>query len=183
MTTKQNHELLSALVDGELKGEELDHALALLASEDALSTMKRYQLASDVMQGYTMPMQVDLSSRLKDIIAEEPAYAIEQKKAAKIIAFPTRYFKQVSSLAVVASVGALAVLGVLSQPEQAFSPTVQTAAYTVGTEVKSDHASSNRWTVSEPEVEERLNTYLVDHNEYAGSSVFSYARVVSYETE
>jgi sigma-E factor negative regulatory protein RseA len=183
MTTKQNHELLSALIDGELKGDELDHALALLASDDALSTMKRYQLASDVMQGYTIPMQVDLSSRLQDIIAEEPSYAIEKKNTAKIIAFPTRYFKQVSSLAVAASVGALAVLGVLTQPEQSFSPAVQTAAYTVNSELKPENASSNRWTVAEPEVEERLNTYLVDHNEYAGSSVFSYARVVSYETE
>ncbi|EMR12478.1 Anti sigma-E protein RseA, partial [Methylophaga lonarensis MPL] len=44
--------------------------------------------------------------------------------------------------------------------------------------------TGNRWTVAEQEVEDRLNTYLVDHNEYAGTSgVFSYGRVVSYGTE
>ncbi|HDZ15836.1 MAG TPA: anti-sigma factor, partial [Methylophaga aminisulfidivorans] len=41
-----------------------------------------------------------------------------------------------------------------------------------------------RWTVGEGEVEDRLNDYLVDHNEYAGAAgLFSYARVVSYGEE
>lgn len=45
-------------------------------------------------------------------------------------------------------------------------------------------SQSNRWTVAEPEIEDRLNNYLVDHNEYVGTSgMFSYGRVVSYGTE
>jgi sigma-E factor negative regulatory protein RseA len=71
----------------------------------------------------------------------------------------------------------------MTQPEnQLISTPMQTAAYEVVNEVSSNTASANRWTVNEPEVQERLNTYLVDHNEYAGASgVFSYARVVSYD--
>lgn len=185
MMTVNLNEQLSALVDGELQGEQLDQVLhSLKTDKQAQLQLQRYQHTSDVLNGFTSkPHYTDLSARLTLALEDEPTYTVSAKPKAKVLPFPSHLWKQVSGLALAASVGALAVVGVMTQPEnQLVSPAVQTAAYEVKSTVQPQLASSNRWTVSEPEVEERLNTYLVDHNEYAGASgVFSYARVVSYD--
>jgi sigma-E factor negative regulatory protein RseA len=184
--TVEHKEMLSALVDGTLSSAEIDKAIALLSEDpQAKQQFLRYQQASDVMNGYTASGElVDISSQVSLAIAKEPSHAVSTAKhQAKLLQFPTKFWKQTAGLAVAASVGALAVVGVMTQQsvtpqglmtpvakvEQTASPTTQMAS------------SSNRWTVGEPEVEDRLNNYLVDHNEYAGASgLFSYARVVSY---
>ena len=52
MTVNQN-ELLSALVDGELQGEELNQALDLLLTDkQARAQFQRYQLASDTRTSF-----------------------------------------------------------------------------------------------------------------------------------
>jgi sigma-E factor negative regulatory protein RseA len=186
MTAKQN-ELLSAFVDGELDSQELDELLALIDSdENARAEYQRYQLSSDVLRGYTNRSQpVDLTSRISAALADEPTYQQTTRRPRKAIVsvIPDWFWKQTAGLAAAASVGALAVIGVLNlSPGAATSELVQ-AEPSVQTQTASA-GSPNRWTVGEEEVEERLNNYLVEHNEYAGASgLFSYARVVSYGEE
>lgn len=185
MTAKQQ-ELLSAFVDGELNEQELDELLALMNIDDARAEFMRYQLSSDVMHGYnSYSKPVDLTQRLGAALADEATHSAETSKSpkAKVLTFPDWFWKQTAGLAAAASIGALAVIGVMNQPQTALTPQlaevepVQPAAETA-------LAASNRWTVGEREVEDRLNNYLVDHNEYAGASgFFSYARVVSYGEE
>jgi len=186
MMTVNYNEKLSALVDGELRGEELSQTLLLLKTDaQAQQQLQRYQNTRDVLHGFTSkPFHADFSTRLAEALDNEPHYSINSKPKAKVIPLTSQLWKQVSGLAIAASVGALAVVGVMTQPQNQLVPvsTVQTAAYDAPKTIESKLANGNRWTVSEPEVEERLNTYLVDHNEYAGASgVFSYARVVSYD--
>lgn len=183
MTVNQN-ELLSALVDGELQGKELDDALQLVnISEQARQQLQQYQYASDVLHGRRV-QNVDLVSRISESLKDEAEFSTVAgiKETAKILTFPKQFWKQAASLAVAASVGALAVVGVMNQPENQLVPNVQTAHVEIETTPMVVAKTSARWTVGEQEVEERLNSYLVDHNEYAGASgVFSYARVVSYD--
>ncbi|KKN10162.1 hypothetical protein LCGC14_1039350 [marine sediment metagenome] len=187
MTANQN-ELLSALVDGELKGEELQQALQLLSTNDiARVQFQRHQLISDALHGHvTKSRTVDLTQRIADALLDEPALALPTKDKASVIPFPTQFWKQASGLALAASVGALAVIGVMNQSQNQLTPTNVNALASVesiptAAPVRVAQAG-DRWTVGEPEVEDRLNTYLVNHNEYAGASnVFSYARVVSYD--
>jgi sigma-E factor negative regulatory protein RseA len=81
-----------------------------------------------------------------------------------------------------ASVGALAVVGVFQQ-QNGFD-NLPVASVVANESPATLVSQSNRWTVAEPEIEDRLNNYLVDHNEYVGTSgMFSYGRVVSYGTE
>ncbi|MDQ7073382.1 MAG: hypothetical protein Q9N32_07980 [Gammaproteobacteria bacterium] len=97
---------------------------------------------------------------------------------------PTPFWKQVTGLAVAASVGALAVVGVLTQPQNELLTDTPVAAVETANQVITVAQTGARWTVDEPEIESRLNNYLLDHNEQTGSSgVFSYARVVSYGAE
>lgn len=184
MTAKQQ-ELLSAFVDGELNEKELDQLLALMDSDDnARADYLRYQFSSDVIRGYTNRSRpVDLTSRISTALKEEPAHqqAEPGKQKNRVLTLPNWFWKQTAGLAAAASIGALAVVGVMNQPQNTVTPElVQAEPVQQQTAV----AASNRWTVGEQEVEDRLNNYLVDHNEYAGASgLFSYARVVSYGEE
>lgn len=182
MTTAQK-ELLSALVDGELKGAELTQALTLLEENDEFrSQWQRYQYNQDLMQGKVIGSNIDLVSSVSAAIANEPAHEQEIQKAA-VIPFPKQFWKQAAGLAMAASVGAVAMVSVISQPQQQIVPVAPIAVAEVPqTRQQLAEVKSNRWTVGEPEVEQRLNDYLVDHHEYGGTSgVFSYARVVAYE--
>lgn len=183
MTANQN-ELLSALVDGELKGNELDQALQLLSTSDqARAQFQRHQLVSDVLHGHVSHNRtVDLTGRIADALLDEPAISLTPKHKALVIPFPSQFWKQATGLALAASVGAIAVMGVMNQSQSQFMPVTAVASIEDPAESMMVAQTSNRWTVGEQEVEERLNTYLVNHNEYAGASnVFSYARVVSYD--
>lgn len=176
--TAKNNALLSAFVDGELSMQELDALLEMINTDgQARADYLRYQNTSDAMHGYLGGrMPVDLSQRISAALDDEAALSVPAFKA-RVLAFPRRVWKQGASLAAAASIGALAVVGVMNQPVGS-DMTELAAAQPVTLE------SSNRWTVGEAEVEERLNNYLVDHNEYAGASgLFSYARVVSYGQE
>jgi sigma-E factor negative regulatory protein RseA len=183
--TAKRQELLSAFVDGELNSQELDELLALMSADDnARNDYLRYQHASDTMRGYSRHNQpVDLTARLSQALANEPAH--QQRSAlnkARVFRVPDWFWKQTAGLAAAASIGALAVMGVINQPQSSVTPPLAQLeqAPTQTTTV----AATNRWTVGEQEVEDRLNNYLVDHNEYAGASgLFSYARVVSYGEE
>ena len=187
MTVKQS-EMLSALVDGQLEGGELDQLLELLNSDQqARKDFLRYQYASDVMHGYTAGsgvQTVDLAQRMSAQLAAEPVYSAEVKHKAKVLVFPKLAWKQAISLAVAASIGALAVVGVINKQTNPVGTNNMPVAMVkpVQTNKPTQVAESgNRWTVGEPAVEDKLNSYLVDHNEYAGASgLFSYARVVSY---
>jgi len=183
MTANQN-ELLSALVDGELNGDELEQALQLLSTNDtARAQFQRHQLVSDVLHGHvSRNLTVDLTSRIANVLLDEPALTMPTKRKALVIPFPTKFWKQATSLALAASVGALAVMGVMNQSQIQLMPVTAVASIESPAQPMTVAQAGNRWTVGEQEVEQRLNTYLVNHNEYAGaSSVFSYARVVSYD--
>lgn len=188
-----NHrEMLSALVDGQLSGQELDTALALIASDSAArSDFLRYQQSSDFIHGYTrgaVDKPIDLTQRISAALATEPAYKASPLRKANILRFPARLWKQAGGLAVAASIGALAVVGVNNQPgfqqQDAAIAAIESVAPQTARVTTQVANQVNRWTVGEPEVEDRLNSYLVDHSEYsAGTGMFSYGRVVSYGTE
>jgi sigma-E factor negative regulatory protein RseA len=200
--TVNDEELLSALVDGELQGEALDRAITLLSTElAARERFQRYQLASSVLHGQAIVhQQGDMTQRIKAAIADEPVHSATPIQAvhepepviptpvptAEVLTFPERFWKQTVGLAVAASFGALAVVGTMTQPDYSIMPSSSMAAAAesdITTETVAMQEPSNRWTVTEQEIEDRLNVYLVDHNEYAGASdIFSNARVIAYES-
>lgn len=183
--TAKRQELLSAFVDGELNAQELDELLALMNTDDnARSDYLRYQLASDTLRGYSRHREpMDISARLRQALDDEPVHQQSGTKS-RVLTVPNWFWKQTAGFAAAASIGALAVVGVINQPQTALAPTLAQVEQAPVKTQTTTIAASNRWTVGEQEVEDRLNNYLVDHNEYAGASgLFSYARVVSYGEE
>ncbi len=198
------NEYLSALVDGELQGADLDWILQHLAQDPtAQAQFQRYQLTSDVlhdMVGFDLSAasQQNLTQQISVALMDEPAYSIAKKSDKspvelvddnKVIPLRRGFWKQATGLAMAASFGAVAVLGITSTqyasgPEAVVAvndSAIQTASIQT---VRTVSTASNRWTVGEPEVTDRLNSYLVNHSEYTGASgAFSYARVVAYGDE
>ncbi|MGY8865723.1 MAG: sigma-E factor negative regulatory protein [Methylophagaceae bacterium] len=196
MTTDDN-ELLSALVDGELRGRELEKAMALLsADKSARECLQRYQICRDAFHGYGTKQQARATQKISAAIVLEAKHRpvnLQVVEKTNVISLPVRFWQQSLSLAVAASIGALAVVGVMTQPNiqtvpmaalestQGLEPAEITVAASKAEALPLN--SGNRWTVEEQEIEDRLNIYLVDHNEYAGvSDIFSNARVVAYES-
>ena len=196
MTTDDN-ELLSALVDGELRGRELEKAMALLsADQSARECLQRYQICRDAFHGYGTKQQARATQKISAAIVLEAKHKLVNVQAVEktnVISLPIRFWQQSLSLAVAASIGALAVVGVMTQPNiqtvpmaalestQGLEPAEITVAASKAEALPLN--SGNRWTVEEQEIEDRLNIYLVDHNEYAGvSDIFSNARVIAYES-
>ena len=186
MTINQN-ELLSALIDGELQGGELEQALQILATDKlATAQFQRYQRTKDVIQGYgERGLSSNLTNKISIAMKNEPEFSQQStSKKAEVIDFPKPFWKQMAGLAVAASLGALAVVGVMTQPENSLVTNTPMAAIDTINDVITVAQTGVRWTVAEPEVESRLDTYLLEHNEHTSSSgVFSYARVVSYGAE
>lgn len=186
--TINHNELLSVLVDGELQGEELDDVLQLLATDArATAQFQHYQQTKDILQGHSKQgLAYNIIEKISVALESEPAYSqAAQQPKAPVITLPMPFWKQVTGLAVAASIGALAVVGVMAPPQGTLLTTFPIAAVdTPNAVVTVAQTTDARWTVDEPEIENRLNSYLLDHNEQTGSSgVFSYARVVSYGAE
>lgn len=191
MTTEK--ELLSAFVDGEMSHEELEQLLMLSSQDQQFNArLMQYQHTSDLLKGYTQSLKpVDMTGRIKSIIDAEPAYvaAADASLNSSVLALPDWIWKQALGLLAAGSIGAVLMMNVMT-PNQSASPMqfVQNeevgASPTTTAVTLAESAPSNRWTVGEDEVQDRLNNYLVDHNEYGGpAGVFSYARVVSYGEE
>lgn len=74
----KNHcEQLSALMDGELEGEALAHALRLAHDEESQATWELYHLVGDVLRSPELAVHASspLLGRLREQLAQEPAAA------------------------------------------------------------------------------------------------------------
>ena len=74
MKQQMNKELLSALADGELQGEELEQALAWAESQDGCASWELYHVVGDVLRSPDLAhhSQHDLLSGLRTQLAKEP---------------------------------------------------------------------------------------------------------------
>ncbi|MAT65730.1 MAG: hypothetical protein CMN57_08800 [Gammaproteobacteria bacterium] len=188
--TDQVKEQISALVDDALPPQERSLLLARMVSDPALrETWSRYTLIQDALRNH-LPEQVepDLSDRVMAVLDTEAAH--DRGAARPRLAGWTR---PLAGLAVAASVAVLAV--VMFQPD---APTpgggVQVAdAGSVPASAPAPAAEDYRrvdtsqWQGQQGTVSERLNQYLVNHNEFAARNgmpvVAPHVRIVGYDRE
>lgn len=176
----EDKELLSALVDGQLAPRQLRTGLdALLQDADWQQRWTRYCLISDVLKN-TLSGEVrsDLFERVQRSVNAEPAIVMPRAR-------PRRWTakRPALGLALAASVAVVALLGVLT-----LSGGPDNKPYTVVASVERAASSEQRpkrmrWDIAEPSIEERLNSYLVNHSEYESGvrGMLSYARLVGYD--
>ena len=125
-------ERLSALMDGEIRGREIDHALRDLKADDDLSARwARYHLASDSLRD-DLASHVDpgLAERISTAIAAEPVYVAAHHWGGKR---RPQWLQQAGGLALAASLTAVTILGSQALFHDASDPTVNPGANPVAT--------------------------------------------------
>ncbi len=187
------HEQLSALVDDELPRAEQSLLLERLSRDaDLRLRLGRYQLVKDVLAN-RIAMQPDMlfSDRVMQALEAEQRY--QQGPVVPL----RRWAKPIAGVAVAASVALVAVVSVQSlstqetQPQplagatMANPPTALVATQPAPSSTALERVAVGQWNRQAPQVRDRLNGYLVQHNEYAASSgvqgMIPYVRIVGYD--
>lgn len=88
MEQQTNKELLSALADGELHGQELEQALACAESTEGCASWELYHLVGDVLRSPDLAhhSQHDLLTGLRSQLAQEPALKLEASQLQQVAA-------------------------------------------------------------------------------------------------
>ncbi len=189
--SEEKHEALSALIDGELSEEDAPRLLENVIEEASLKRRwATYHLIGDVMRKHV----IDLDSPGGQIARQGRAATTQSKLAPP----RTRGMNPLAGLAIAASVAVVAVLGLFAVSESDKPPEV-VAQSTAGGEVPAPtllepasviagaagiDLARMTWNDAEPTVTNRLNGYLVTHNEHIASGMrgmLPYARLVAYD--
>jgi len=179
--TNNNDALLSALYDGELSGSELDQALARIREQDsARQQFASYGLISAAMKReVSAEVNVDVADRVRIALDAEPTVLSPVSRQAASRPF----VRQVAGFALAASLTAVAILGIRQYQADQPQPTLDVATSTTSQDWI--RVSGTRWNRQQPEVENKLNTYLVSHSQYASGAgvqgTIGYARIAGYD--
>lgn len=207
-------EQLSALVDDELQhGEARLLARRLAHEQPAVQQLRRYFLIRDTLQGNVLRTDVDLSARVAVALAEEPAHSARRTRVQHL----GRAARPVAGMGIAASVALAVVMlwpqpGV-QEPggdDVAGAPSLeQVAGGSLEAGPPAGEGGSGLSPVSsgsgaetglvrgedepqprqqlDPQLQQRLNFYLVNHSEYSSTgslgSVLKYARIAGHDRE
>lgn len=179
--TKHIDEQLSAFVDGELASKETDALISKILDNDELrSRWANYHLLGHSIHGESTNNTVDLSSSISAALADEPTVFAPQRRKRVIPAA----IKQVAGMAIAATVAAAAVLMVQPEEQNLFNPAGggNVASITTKQNVVPVAEHGVNWSVAQPSVASKLNTYLVNHNAYSTPvrGTLPFAPIVSY---
>jgi negative regulator of sigma E activity len=202
----QRDERVSALMDGELHGSDIDHAIRDLEQDAELAERwNHYHLVSDSLRNDLAPqIDLQLADRIRAAIDDEPIYTAAHHWGGK----PTPAWRQqAGGLAIAASLTAVSIFGAqaLLQHDNngipAASPAVANSAPAAATALPS--RSSNRLPPEGIELAayrqppanrdqapvpwSKFNNLLINHQEYQAGNTLSgrtlpYVRLVNSET-
>ena len=180
----KQHEQLSALLDGELSAAEQDALVNLLGGNPAMRRqLARYQLVHAQLQQECAQL-VDASAiadQVRTRLGDEPTVL-----APPVRRGPSNLPRVALGAALAAGVAAVTVAVAphlldsdpTSSPETfAFTPRLSVPAFDPTTVALGGPAvdpsaqtldTGQRWKVLEPRLQRKLDTYLLEHNEFAG---------------
>ncbi|MEN8166442.1 MAG: sigma-E factor negative regulatory protein [Pseudomonadota bacterium] len=188
--TEQEQERLSALVDKELPHNEITGEIGkLLKNSPGHEVWSRYHLIGDAIRQEVGPVvDLQLADRISKRVQDEPVVL-----APHAMQHPTaKWLKPTSGLAIAASVALLAVAVtprlLNHEPANESLNVIATNQTTKQSTKERIYVADDgtRWELlSKPKVESRLNSYLVNHQEYAPAGnlkgIMPYATFVSYD--
>jgi sigma-E factor negative regulatory protein RseA len=182
MNGDDQKEQISSFLDGALDHWAGGRTIGHLEDDQALrGVWDRYHLIGDIMRGEgARPRAEGIAEAVSRRIAEEPAVLAPRNLARRGL---RRWLRPVAGGALAASVAVVVVLKVPGlidkEPEK-----VAEVGHGVAP-VRQMVGPGTRWRHVDPEVESRLNRYLVDHGESAARGpvprVLPYASFVSYD--
>ena len=151
-TKRFDKEILSAWVDGDVS--ENDREQSLQQGSESMAVWARYHMIGQVMREEVQHMDLDISAKVSQAVAQESAHSLgvdEQAGATEtsnVIPFPSRIWKQAGGFAVAASVAIVALFSVSNtQPNVSNNQAVSSFATT-----EAGDTSSTTVSVLSPEV-------------------------------
>lgn len=184
---ESNKEQLSALIDGE---HDNDHVLdKLIHDEEMKQTWSRYHLIGDCLRD-NLPDQISnqVSENVSQTLRDEPTVLAPVKKQFD--------FKPLAGFAIAASV-AMAAVFTIQTDNDITSPSINGTAVATNTPAQAESfdfsqaqvlpATVTQSDTPEAVANERLNNYLLNHNEYRSNAgvngIMPYVRMVTIETQ
>ncbi|NJN46449.1 MAG: sigma-E factor negative regulatory protein [Candidatus Competibacteraceae bacterium] len=174
-------EQLSALMDSECALPEVEMAMRRLTKDaDLQARWQRYHLISDTLKN-NIPdiIDLDLVERINQAISADPplhTYGLAKQST---------WNKPVTGFALAASVALVAFAGFQLAPFEVTSEPSLVAATAPISPAPSPDPSQSGIANTNTSLEEKLNTYLVSHNEHASMhsvhGVLPYVRMVGYQ--
>ncbi len=184
MMTDKIDEQMSSLMDDELAPSEQPLLLRRLCGDDALKQRwERFHLIRDALH-HELPIGVDrgLADRISLALESEPGL---HSRSTPLL---SRILRPVAGLAIAASVATLAILGVRELDGArgvGAGQEVATVARNAATPSSYVRVGGIRWNMQKPEIEARLNGFLVNHNEYSSETnlqgMLHYVRIAGYD--
>ena len=168
-------EQLSALVDGECETAELPLLLRRLTRDrDLKDCWQRYHLISDAIKN-NIPEVIDADFAMRVSKAVEADNSLQTNSSHCL----PSWYKPVAGFGLAASVAVVVLIGLrLGQQSEHTNPS------TLAVATPSERRTTEQ-TVNDSGVQSRLNSYLVNHNEYASMNsvhgMLPYVRMVGYE--
>jgi len=174
-------EEVSALLDGELRGRQLQEALDRLQQEpQRRERWHRYNLISDALRGNLPPyLSEQVQERVSRALESEPHILAPRRR------FP-HLARQAAGLAIAASVSAVAILALQQNGVEETPPAAALAE-------RSDSSAAPSVVALDPpqqpvpQNDSHLSPYLVNHNEYSASTgmqgMIPYMRIVGQQPQ
>lgn len=182
---QSNNEQLSALIDGE---QDDEHALDdLIHNQDMKNTWSRYHLIGDCIRG-------NLPAEISNQVSTQVAHALHDEPVILAPKTTKRFnIKPIAGFAIAASVAMVAVFNIQSGNEMiSVSNEAPTIAATVINQTQTFSfigpqilpAVVKQSEILDSMANQRLNNYLMNHNEYRSggvNAILPYVRVVTFE--
>jgi sigma-E factor negative regulatory protein RseA len=187
MMSEKIYEQVSALLDNELSSREAAEILDRLREHDDLQAQwDRFHLIGDVIRGEGIQINAsETVARVRESLKSEPAIIAAPRIKTMLLQGPL-WIRSLAGAGLAASVAALAVITAPHFLDSTSGDGMQLAATAPAISSPYSEPRGTRWkNLKEPEVESKLNGYLVEHGEYAspGSGVIPYATFVGYDAE
>lgn len=183
-----NKEKVSAMVDGEVDEQDTAIVDALLNTDSLKQSWASYHLIGDSLrQNLPENVSLDLNRQISAAIASEPTILAPVKPTQNPV------LKPLAGFAIAASVAIVAILGIQNNEQAEGGADVQNPSIVQNNvvnpnllqQVSSGTASEVQLQQARKEAQARLNSYLVNYNEYRTNKglqgMLPYARTVTYE--
>ncbi len=188
----ENNQTISALMDDEHDSLALDK---LIQDEDMQNTWSRYHLIGDCLRdSLTEQVDVRMAERVSQALQNEPTVLAPSSKS-------SFNFKPLAGFAIAASVAMVAILGIQNSNNNNGNVGVPAAPAIANNETAIPAETIDTFRFGESQVlpasiksdtpatlsSQRMNGYLVNHNEYRSASGMTgippYVRIVTIEPQ
>jgi sigma-E factor negative regulatory protein RseA len=167
MSQAKREQQLSILMDDELDRDEMERSLNDLSGDRELRALwDRYHLIGDALRGEPLSREtMRVADRVRERLSDEPMVLVPRTRR-----IPRRWLTPLAGSALAASVALVALvagpgwfeIGDLAPVQLAKKPSPAPTLYRDRT--------GTYWSLRRPEVESKLNSFLVNHQEYTPAS-------------